>query len=394
RKLRKNTRFCRDCGRYLNRPCTWPTCGKCNTKHFEHVPCWQARQNLQNRLDAFDRGYNASQKKKTAKVTALSPTTEPLSQQYKYATKPDTAGLAAPVDLAAPSEMDFNFDENEEISWSLDSNKTIQLGSPPTNSHLPVSAASKSPKDHSHVHPNRQSFFSKPSETAGSIRESLTSIIPTGSTLPSDSRRNEVPHLVTYGASVEENVDAFIAGVFRDMHDNDDVGDAPKHADAPQDVPSYLGYLRRNATTYRLSDDSIFYLRLALPSLVRFLIFGLLLHQQLFIVQDLVSRKNIMTSFHSLPLELRSMVYDYALEQDHDFFADGVPALFKVCPHITKEIYSYRKTITTVCIDTKTPWPLENKDQQWYKITSFNQKQQTKGLVVRFIYLKPCEQQV
>ncbi|KAG9525686.1 hypothetical protein KCV07_g1051, partial [Aureobasidium melanogenum] len=101
-----------------------------------------------------------------------------------------------------------------------------------------------------------------------------------------------------------------------------------------------------------------------------------------------------MTSFHSLPLELRSMVYDYALEEDHDFFADGVPALFKVCPHITKEIYSYRKTITTVCIDTKTPWPLENKDQQWYKITSFNQKQQTKGLVVRFIYLRPCEQQV
>ncbi|KAH0388158.1 hypothetical protein KCU92_g906, partial [Aureobasidium melanogenum] len=247
RKLRKNTRFCRDCGRYLNRPCTWPTCGKCNTKHFEHVPCWQARQNLQNRLDAFDRGYSASQKKKTAKVTALSPT-ESLSQQSKHATKPDTADLAAPVDLAALSEMDFNFDENGEMSWSLDSSKTIQLGSPPTNSHLPVSAASKSPKDHSHVHPNRQSFFFKPSETAGSIRESLTSITPPGSTLPSDSRRNEVPHLVTYGASVEENVDAFIAGVFRDMHDNDDVGDAPKHADAPQDVPSYLNYLRRNGT--------------------------------------------------------------------------------------------------------------------------------------------------
>ncbi|KAI4732288.1 hypothetical protein E4T50_17128 [Aureobasidium sp. EXF-12298] len=101
-----------------------------------------------------------------------------------------------------------------------------------------------------------------------------------------------------------------------------------------------------------------------------------------------------MTSFHSLPLELQSMIYDYALEEDHDFFADGVPALFKVCPNITKEIYSYRKTITTTNIDIKTPWPLENKDQQWCKITRFNQKQQIKGLVVRFRYLKPCEQQV
>ncbi|KAG9960631.1 hypothetical protein KCU61_g6377, partial [Aureobasidium melanogenum] len=226
RKLKKNTRFCRDCGRYLNRPCTWPTCGKCNTKHFEHVPCWQARQNLQNRLDAFDRGYGSSQKKKTAKVTALSPTTEPSSQQTEHATKPNAADLAASVNLATPPGMTFNFDKNGEMSWSLDSNKTEH-------------SASKSPKDHSHVHPSRQ-------ETAGSIRESLTSITPSGSTLPSDSRRNEAPHLVTYGASVEENVDAFIAGVLRDMHDNDDVGDAPRHADVPQDVPSYLDDLRRN----------------------------------------------------------------------------------------------------------------------------------------------------
>ncbi|KAH0396632.1 hypothetical protein KCU89_g9109, partial [Aureobasidium melanogenum] len=248
RKLRKNTRFCRDCGRYLNRPCTWPTCGKCNTKHFGHVPCWQARQNLQNRLDAFDRGYSASQKKKTAKVTALSPTTEPLSQQYKHATKPDTVGLAAPVDLAAPSEMTFNFDENGEMSWSLDSNKTIHFGPPPTNSHLPMSTASKLPKHHSHVHPGDQSFFYESAETADSIRESLTNITPSGSTLPSDSRRNEVSHLVTYAASLEENVDAFIAGVLQDMHDNDNVGDAPEHTGVPRDVPSYLDYLRRNGT--------------------------------------------------------------------------------------------------------------------------------------------------
>ncbi|KAG9584037.1 hypothetical protein KCU77_g7928, partial [Aureobasidium melanogenum] len=248
RKLKKNTRFCRDCGRYLNRPCTWPTCGKCNTKHFEQVPCWQARQNLQNRLDAFDRGYGSPQKKTTAKVKAFLSTAEPSSRQIEHATEPNTNDPAAPVALAAPPEMTFNFDENGEMSWSLDSNKTIHFGPPPTSSHLPVSTASKSPKYHSHVHPNRQSFFPKPSETAGSIREYLTSITSSGSTLPSDSRRNEAPHLVTYGASVEENVNAFIAGILRDMHDNGDVGDAPRHADAPQDVPSYLDYLRRNDT--------------------------------------------------------------------------------------------------------------------------------------------------
>ncbi|KAH0254748.1 hypothetical protein KCU91_g17838, partial [Aureobasidium melanogenum] len=241
RKLKKGTRFCRDCGRYLNRPCTWPTCGKCNTKHFEQVPCWQARQNLQKRLDEFDRGYGSSQKKKkVAKVAALPPTTEPSLQQIEHATELEPADLAAPVALAVPPEMTLNFDENGETSWSLDSNKTIDFGPPPDDPQSLVSTESQLPKHHSHVHSSRQSFFSKLTESVGSVPEYLAG------TIPSDHRANVAPHLVTYGASLEENVDAFIAGVLQDMHDNGNVSDASGHADVPHDVPSFLDYLRRN----------------------------------------------------------------------------------------------------------------------------------------------------
>lgn len=242
RKLKKNTRFCRDCGRYLNRPCTWPTCGKCNTKHFEHIPCWQARQNLQTRLDTFDRGYGTSQKRKPAKFKALSFTAEPSSQQIEHANKEDTVDIAARLSPAAPPGMTFDLDGNEGMSWSLDSEKSLSL----IDAQFPVTTAPKSPERHVHVHPGRQSSFSKPSETADSTSESLTSMIPDGNMPSLDSTDSEAPQFVTYGASVEENVDAFIADVLRDMHSNDNIADAPEHAEVSQRLPSYLDYLRRN----------------------------------------------------------------------------------------------------------------------------------------------------
>ncbi|KAH0371017.1 hypothetical protein KCU65_g2151, partial [Aureobasidium melanogenum] len=101
-----------------------------------------------------------------------------------------------------------------------------------------------------------------------------------------------------------------------------------------------------------------------------------------------------MTTSLYLPLELRSMVYDYALHEEHDYLTNGVPALFKVYPNITAELYSYRKTITTMNITTETPWPLEHEIQHFDKITRFKQKQYTKGLVVKFRCLKPRGQQV
>jgi hypothetical protein len=96
-----------------------------------------------------------------------------------------------------------------------------------------------------------------------------------------------------------------------------------------------------------------------------------------------------MTSFRSLPLELRNIIYDYALEDDHDIFTDGLPTLFSVCPHITREIYSYRSIVTTVVITNETPEPYEESAKSMLSryvdaIAEFTQKSCIKELVVRF----------
>lgn len=96
-----------------------------------------------------------------------------------------------------------------------------------------------------------------------------------------------------------------------------------------------------------------------------------------------------MTSFRSLPLELRNMIYDYALDDEHDIFADGLPALLKVCPEITREVYSYRNIVTTVIITNETPEPYEESAKPMLSryvdtIAKFNQKRCVKELVVRF----------
>ncbi|THY44327.1 hypothetical protein D6C99_06802 [Aureobasidium pullulans] len=44
------------------------------------------------------------------------------------------------------------------------------------------------------------------------------------------------------------------------------------------------------------------------------------------------------------------MIYDHALEDDYDIFAKGVQAILKVCPEITREIYSYRRIYTTIIV--------------------------------------------
>ncbi|KAI5197725.1 hypothetical protein E4T39_07142 [Aureobasidium subglaciale] len=100
------------------------------------------------------------------------------------------------------------------------------------------------------------------------------------------------------------------------------------------------------------------------------------------------------TGFRSLALEIRNMIYEYALEEDHDFFIDGVPALLKVCPQITREIYSYRKIVTTLCITDKHPRPLYKQPfptevlptRAFGMITKFNQVENRRGLIVK---LKP-----
>jgi hypothetical protein len=61
--------------------------------------------------------------------------------------------------------------------------------------------------------------------------------------------------------------------------------------------------------------------------------------------------------FTSLPLELRNIIYDHVLSDPHDILNFGIPPLYQVHPLITTELYSYRKTITTIFITHKSVYP-------------------------------------
>lgn len=85
------------------------------------------------------------------------------------------------------------------------------------------------------------------SEGVGLGAQSLANSPSTGSVLPLSSSSNEAPQTITRGASVEQNVDAFLADVVQTMHGNDRV--AMGYSNDPQSAPSYLEYLRRNSST-------------------------------------------------------------------------------------------------------------------------------------------------
>ncbi|KAI4835462.1 hypothetical protein E4T44_08551 [Aureobasidium sp. EXF-8845] len=240
--LKKGTRFCRDCGRYLNGPCTWPTCGECGTKHLARVACWKAQQTLQNRLDMFDRGYGTSQ---IPKVKPLPQVLQPSSMNVEPPTKVDHPVPATPVTVTTPVNMTFNISSNEQMSWSLDSNTTIHLGLPPRMPGFSVSTPSMSQQTNSHVHPDRQALLLQPSEGAAPGPQPLVDIRSTRSVMPLDDQRDETSQAITYGASVERNVDAFIADVVQAMQGNGHI--AMRYVNGPQGTPSYLEYLRRNS---------------------------------------------------------------------------------------------------------------------------------------------------
>ena len=245
KKLKKGTRFCRDCGRYLNRPCTWPTCGKCGTKHFDHVSCWQAQQTLQNRLDAFDRGYDTSQQKKP-KVKTSSNTTQSQSMHVKQTANSTRVDPAAPANITAPGNLIVSITANGQMSWSLDSEKTVHFGLPPSMPGISVFTSSVPPQTGSDVHPSRRALLLGSSEGADLGVQTLADFPSTGSVPALSSPGNEAPQAITKGVSVEQNVDAFLADVVQTMHGNGQV--AVGYRNGPQSAPSYLEYLRRNSS--------------------------------------------------------------------------------------------------------------------------------------------------
>ncbi|KAH0283169.1 hypothetical protein M436DRAFT_83315 [Aureobasidium namibiae CBS 147.97] len=246
RKLKKGTRFCRDCGRYINRPCTWPTCTKCGTKHFDHVSCWQAQQTLQDRLDVFARGHGTFQQKKS-KLQTSSDTTQSHAVHVEQSANSTHLTPVAPANIAAPVNMIVSIAANGQMFWSLDSNKTVHFGLPPSMPGFSVFTPSVPPQTSSHVHPSRQALLLGLSEGAGLGAQSVADFSSTETALPLASSGDEAPQVVTRGASVEQNVDAFLADIVQTMHGNGQI--AMEYGKSPQSATSYLEYLRRNSST-------------------------------------------------------------------------------------------------------------------------------------------------
>lgn len=85
------------------------------------------------------------------------------------------------------------------------------------------------------------------SEEADLRTQPLVNLPSTESVLPLSRSGNEAPQAITRGASVEQNVDAFLADVVQAMHGNGQV--AMGHDNGTRGVPSYLEYLRRNSSS-------------------------------------------------------------------------------------------------------------------------------------------------
>lgn len=99
-----------------------------------------------------------------------------------------------------------------------------------------------------------------------------------------------------------------------------------------------------------------------------------------------------MATFTSLPLELRNQIYDYVLSDGHDILTDGMPALYKVHPDMTRELYSYRDFMIRVPITQESPFsPRESLPQPLLQsrlldlaATFKSKKEQKRRLVVVF----------
>jgi hypothetical protein len=86
------------------------------------------------------------------------------------------------------------------------------------------------------------------------------------------------------------------------------------------------------------------------------------------------------------------MIYDHVLSDPHDILNFGIPPLYQVHPLITTELYSYRKTITTISIksvypcheDTGTSRPLIQVELLALVRKFEEKKEMAKGIVLVF----------
>ncbi|KAH0335217.1 hypothetical protein KCU81_g9092, partial [Aureobasidium melanogenum] len=89
-------------------------------------------------------------------------------------------------------------------------------------------------------------------------------------------------------------------------------------------------------------------------------------------------------NFFDLPLEIRVMVYENILQEEHHFFRDGVPGLLKTRLQITQEVYSLCKITATVRSEVAPLYMIDLLDIET-RVAKFKSRQGNKGIVVRLL---------
>ncbi|KAH0363890.1 hypothetical protein KCU65_g7120, partial [Aureobasidium melanogenum] len=89
-------------------------------------------------------------------------------------------------------------------------------------------------------------------------------------------------------------------------------------------------------------------------------------------------------NFFDLPLEIRIMVYEHTLQEEHHYFRDGVPGLLKTRLQITQEVYSLCEITTTVRSEVAPLYMIDLLDIET-RVAKFKSRQGNKGIVVRLL---------
>jgi hypothetical protein len=96
------------------------------------------------------------------------------------------------------------------------------------------------------------------------------------------------------------------------------------------------------------------------------------------------SQPSVEMNFFSLPLELRVMIYENVLQEEHHIFRDGVPGLLGTRLQITQEVYTLCKITVTVKSEVA-PLYMNDLDVIKKRVDKFNTHEGNKGIAVRLL---------
>lgn len=86
----------------------------------------------------------------------------------------------------------------------------------------------------------------------------------------------------------------------------------------------------------------------------------------------------------SLPLEVRVMIYENVLQEEHHIFRDGVPGLLSTRLQITQEVYTLCRITATVRSEVAPLFMIDIDDIK-RRVDKFNTHEGNKGIAVRLL---------